>query len=259
MDLFDQDPLDLAIGLLALMIVAWEVGVRVGLRSDGDGTRSRIEDAMLALLGLLLAFSFSAAAAKHEHRKRLAIDEASSIGDLATVGSMLAEPARSKLVDEIRAYLDTRIEMSRIPLGDAAEVPLLAQTRRQQAGLTRTIRDVIDIGNTPAAHLALINTFNAATTAFQSRRAALRDHIPSTVIIMLGLSAGASAFCLGRAQGSQGRREHTLTALFLVLIALVFFVTLDLEQPRRGIVRVPTWALENVRGSLDTPEPSPHR
>lgn len=253
MNVIDHEALLGALGLIVFMFGAWEVGVRYGRRAECEtpGT-TRIDDAMLALLGLLLAFSFSSAASKHEHRKELAVAEASAIGDLAGAGAMLEEPARSTLARELRDYVDLRIELSRIPFDDEAEVPLIRRTRVLQADMTRTIQSAIHEGNSPSTHESLITAYNETTTAFEKSRAALRDHVPPTVPLMLAVSALVSAFCLGRVQGVARRRERGATTMFIALVALVFFVTLDLEQPRRGLVRVPTWALESVRSTMSS-------
>jgi hypothetical protein len=252
MNLFERDPLELTIALLVTMFVTWELGYRFGERADGGDAsgRSRIEDAVLALLGLLLAFTFSTASTKHDRRTQLVVEEASAIGDVAGAVAMLAEPARSEIERELRDYLDVRIAMSRVPLADPAEAPLFARTRALQAELTTSIRQAIADANTPSTHVVLVGSLNEMTTAFEKRRAALRDHLPTTVVIMLGLSAAVSMFSLGHIQGARRRREHAFTGLFAALVSLVFFVCLDLEQPRRGIVLVSTWALESMRASL---------
>lgn len=254
MTVIDHEALLYSLALVGLMLGGWELGIRYGHRAECEtpGT-TRIDDAILALLGLLLAFSFSSAATKHEYRKQAAIAEASAIGDLAGAGTMLEEPARSTLARELREYVDLRLELSRIPYDDVAEVPLLRRTRALQLDVTRTIRQAIHDGNNPSIHTALIAALNETTTAFEKRRAGLRDHVPATVPLMLGVSALASAFCLGRIQGVARRRERGATAMFISLVALVLFVTLDLEQPRRGLVRVPIWALESVRDGMPAP------
>jgi hypothetical protein len=251
-NVFDQDAVVLAGAFAVIMLVSLEAGMWVGRRtaSDHPASSGRIDDATMALLGLLLAFSFSAAAAKHEQRKLLAVAEATAIGDLAGSAAMLANPERGKLTEQLRAYLDARIETSHVPLGSSAQAPLLARVRALQAEMTQTVADTVRAGNTPSVHTPLLTTLNAMTTSYENRRAALRDHLPLTVVLMLVLSASTSAFILGRTQGREGARQNLATALFVTLVTLVFFVTLDLEQPRRGIERVTTTALESVRSTL---------
>jgi len=68
--------------LLLGMLFLLEIGRRIGLRRmavDTEGARAGIgtvEGALLALLGLLIAFSFSGAAARYDARRQQIIDEA---------------------------------------------------------------------------------------------------------------------------------------------------------------------------------------
>ena len=63
------------LGLLLGMLILLEVGRRIGLKRmavDTEGARAGIgtvEGALLALLGLLIAFSFSGAAARFDARR----------------------------------------------------------------------------------------------------------------------------------------------------------------------------------------------
>ena len=66
--------LDIHIVALALgvaMLAAWQIGRRMGRRVQGkDGIKpSKFDDASIALLGLLLAFSFGTSIAKHDRRQ----------------------------------------------------------------------------------------------------------------------------------------------------------------------------------------------
>jgi hypothetical protein len=99
-------------------------------------------------------------------------------------------------------------------------------------------------------HTALVQSFEATTSAFENMRAALDDHVPETILWMLVISAAVGAFALGRVQGIDGGREIAPTAIYMALAGVAVWVTLDLEQPRSGAVRLPIDALESVQESL---------
>lgn len=238
--------------LMVAMVVAWEVGVRVGRREANTpgGASTRIDDATGALLALLLGFTFATAAAKHERRLWLMVDEATAIGDLAGVASVLSEPTRTELMSDIREYLDVRIEAARTPPDDAAVGALVQRTRSLEGRLSSTVARAVREDNAPSVHNALVGHLNAVTTALEKRLAARSDHVPGTILVMLLVSAIVGAFSIGRSQGIAGAWQPMSTSLFLGLVVLVIFVTIDLEQPRRGIVTVPVAALESVRANL---------
>src|SRR6185503_14760799 len=87
-------------GLLAGMLILLEVGRRIGLRRmavDTEGARAGIgtvEGALLALLGLLIAFSFSGAAARFDARRQQIVDEASDIGSAYALVDLMPPEAQ---------------------------------------------------------------------------------------------------------------------------------------------------------------------
>ena len=78
----------IALVMFALLLVACEIGYRLGLalQSPPDSLRALmtgIGGAMLGLLGLLLGFSLSMAIARWDDRRDIIIQEANAIGTLS--------------------------------------------------------------------------------------------------------------------------------------------------------------------------------
>ena len=82
--LTDVDPW-IAAALFALaMLAGWAVGWWRGrsLREEVRETPAyKFNDAILALLGLLLAFTFSMSLGKHDRRREMVVAESNAIGD----------------------------------------------------------------------------------------------------------------------------------------------------------------------------------
>ena len=97
------------LGLLVGMLFLLEVGRRIGLwrmAVDTEGARAGIgtvEGALLALLGLLIAFSFSGAAARFDARRQQIIDEANDIGSAYMLVDLLPSEAQPPLRDKFSA------------------------------------------------------------------------------------------------------------------------------------------------------------
>src|ERR1700720_1638341 len=131
MDL-DQIVAQLDIHVVALflgvaMLAAWQIGRRMGGRLRGkDGVKpSKFDDASIALLGLLLAFSFGTSIAKHDQRRLAVIGDANAIGDFYTCASLLKEPTRTRLLAVIREYAQLRLDLTRgLPLPGALDEAL---------------------------------------------------------------------------------------------------------------------------------------
>ena len=78
--LTEVDAAVLAALLGLLMLVALGIGWRVGRRSRELGEqRGKFPDAILALLGLLLAFTFSMSLSKHELRRQMLVADSEII------------------------------------------------------------------------------------------------------------------------------------------------------------------------------------
>jgi hypothetical protein len=251
MRLVDLDARISAVILIMVMLIASELGHRMGrLAAKRAGNiNTRVDDAIQAVFALIVGFSFAGAAAKHDRRVWLMVDEATAIGDFATASSVVAEPERSELRQTIRDYVEVRLTTANtfdtVELGE-----LVARTRRFEGEMQRNVAQIVAKQNTPSVHTALVMTLNATTTGLENRIAALSDHIPPTVVLMLFVSAIMATFSVARVQGIGGPRQPLPMLVFITLVAVVIYVTLDLEQPRQGIVRVPTHALESVRSTL---------
>lgn len=249
-----------ALGAALLMLLAWHLGVRSGgaaRTKRGDRVilpAGRAEDATLALLGLLLAFSFSTAATKFERRKALVLEEATAIGDFSGAASVVAEPERASLRRAVHDYAVLRRDSPTGSTDPVAMERLLAASYAAQAGLAAQVEAATRNPHTPVGlNGTLVGTLNAATTAYQNRLQAWRDHAPTTIIAMLIVFAGVAAFVLGRGQGVKGEVEAFSPVLYVVLTALVLWVILDLEQPQRGSIIVPQTPLEELVRSLPAP------
>jgi len=249
MDLDKIAALDIHVVALALglaMLVAWQVGRRMGGRLRGtDGVKpSKFDDASIGLLGLLLAFSFGTSITKHDQRRVAVVADANAIGDFYTCASLLKEPSRIKLQAVIRQYAQLRLELAsgRARAGDLEDA--LANFGRMHDQMTKLVGDAVGDG-TPIA-VPLANTLNSVTSNQASRLAAYRDRLPATVVFLLYISAIVVALLIGREQGVEGSTDIAGTVCFIVLVSIAVYVTQDLNRPESGLIRVSQEPIERL-------------
>ena len=253
----------LAAVLFGGLVLAGGVGRRVAKRhlqrtaEFPPGVRS-IESAVLALLGLLLAFMFSGAADRFDARKHLIVEEVNAIGVAYLRLDLLPEGEREAVQMLVRRYLDTRIETYRKrPNLDAATAEMARAQALQQEIWTHTA-EAARQQPTPIAQVlmpALNSMFDIAAT----RLAARRFHPPFVVPAMLIGVAFLSAALVGYGLGVRTTALPHL-AMFAGTIALTICIILDLEYPRLGLIRVDDVdeLSSNSAPSLEPPlEPSP--
>jgi purine-cytosine permease-like protein len=77
--------------------------------------------------------------------------------------------------------------------------------------------------------------------------AAYSNTVPPVVLVLLFGAIIFTGLLVGHSFGRAGRR-HVLTAtIFALLVTLVVSVILDLDRPRRGVIRENVGPLENLR------------
>jgi hypothetical protein len=239
----------LALGLA--MFAAWQFGRWHGRRlriESGEVPVSKFEDAILALLGLLLGFTFSMAIVKHDQRRLMVVADSNAIGDFYTCASLLKEPVRAKLQSLIHDYVRLRLELSGRRVDEAELEDALGRMQQMQDQMTALVDQALVAGTPIAVHLT--NTLNGVTSNHAARLAAIRDRLPVSVVLLLLISAVASSMLVGRQQGASDRADLAGTICFIVLASFVVYVILDLNQPERGLIAVNQEPIQRLLSSM---------
>jgi len=251
------DAWQLGVGFFLLMLGTWWIGVFVGrkVRAEGGDQSTRIEDASIALFALLLAFSFSGAASRYENRKGFLLDEAIAIGDFAATASMLENPLREQIRRELLAYTRERLAFGQVHIDDPRMAEVTARSRDVQQRILASLHDVVTGKQSPTLHAPLMNGFNGITMTHDRALYGSQDQVADTIIIMLIVFGLVSAFMMGRLAREHGKRVPPLTRalIYIALVTTVFTVTMDLEQPHRGIMRGSRAPLFDLLASLQHP------
>jgi hypothetical protein len=226
------------IGLLLGMLFMVEVGWRIGLRRmamDKEGARAgvgTVEGALLALLGLLIAFSFSGAAARFDARRQQIVTEASAIGSAYALVDVLPAAAQPPLRETFRRYLDSRLAAyRRMPDLEAAKVELDRSKVLQNEIWAQGVAATREAAYQPTALQVLPAIGNMINISTQ-RTAALYTHPPRIIFVMLAglMLVGSLLAGYGMASGKSRNWMHTVA--FALTLALTFYVIRDLEYPR---------------------------
>lgn len=244
--------------LAALMLAAWGVGLRLGreLRARERKARwSKFDDASLALLGLLVAFTFGMSISRHEDRRTMVIRDSNAIGDFYTCASLLSEPVRSKLQNVTRDYAALRLEAARSSrLDQDGFEALLKQFQQMQDQMTELVGEAVRAG-TPIV-VPLVSTLNQLSSINAERIGAIENRLPGAIALLLFVSALVATLLVGREQGFENKTEVAATVSFILLVSLAVYVTLDLNQPQRGLVTVSQVPIERLLSSMNS-SPAP--
>lgn len=195
--------------------------------------------AVLALLGLLLAFSFGNALSTAQIRKLTIIDEAAALGTAFLRADYAAEPARTELKTVIFEYTQTRLVPSVSELGDKAGVlQFLETTLEAQAKLWPATLAATQAPLPPAQASFIASAVNDAIDAHLYRMQTFSVPVSDITQLMVLATALASLFLLGNRAGMQGRVLSWRTFMFSGFLFIVMVTILDVQRSLVGFVQV---------------------
>lgn len=247
-----------SLGLFTGMLLFAEVGRRIGMRWMADGTgasgsgRSLVENAVLALLGLILAFTFSGAALRFDARRKLVVEEANAIGTAWLRLDLLPATAQSVERDLFRRYLDSRLAIYRALPDIEAAYAALPRATNLQAEIWKHAVAACEERHDPSTTSLVLSSLNAMFDIATSRTEATKVHPPRVIFVLLGSLAFACALVAGYGIASGRKRRWGHVVGFAAVISLSVYVIVELEFPRMGFVTVSDsdQLLEDLRASM---------
>lgn len=235
------------IALLLGMPLAMEAGRRlkrarlaqaVSEPDTVDSGFGALDGVIYALFGLLLAFIFSGAATRFDHRRELIAQEANAIGTAYLRIDLLPQPSQDALRPLFRRYLASRIRTHQI--ADDLELAM-AEYRRglamQEDAWRLAVAGAKETGN-PAVLSLVLQAFNDMIDITTTRFASSLTHPPQVIFAMLVIVAFAASFLSGTAMATSPSRPWPHVLAFTLVISATVYVILDIEYPRRGLIRV---------------------
>lgn len=244
-------PYLVAAALLLGMVASVELGYRLGRRAKKSETdKSQIgavQGAVLGLLGLLLGFSFAGAGARFIERQDTVVREVNAVGTAWLRADLLDEPARTQLREALRAHTDERVTLvTQFELDH-----LLAVVDRMQAIEARMWNAAArGVEQRPQFANLVVPAVNEVIDLQTTRNASFFRHIPSLVLWLLIIAAGAALGVVGYGCGLAAKRNFESTTALALLIAVALWTTIDLDHPRRGLIKLNYAPLQWLQDSM---------
>lgn len=252
--------------LLALLLAIILVGSAVGgllvgqrlRRTEGKVSESFgvLQGALIAFVGLILAFGLSLAVGRYEARRAAVVDEANTIGTTYLRAQTLSEPVRTQSLDLLKRYTDAEIQLSHARPGSEQAAETIATASALQRPLWRLATQAVHEQPTATAPKLYMETLNEMFDAQTVRVSGLANRVPAEVLLIEILGAGVALALLGLHVGVLGRGVVPLM-LAALMVTLLLFTILDLDRPTRGFITIPDTALAGVRASMNLPPAAP--
>lgn len=252
--MYDINSILLATILFIVILLFYELGFRIGKYKQRESDKeikkqtSAIQAGILGLLALLLGFSFNMSLQRFEKRSHAIIKEANAIGTAKLRINLLPEPFDANAARLLNQYIDLRVLISGIDLTHVDERrEYNKKTEIIQDNLWRVGYEAADIDTRTVATGYFIISLNGMFDARGERNAILDMHVPEAILLLLFIVFVLSGAMIGYSSGLSLKRAYLPTIILTLMIVLVVFITIDLDRPKRGIIKVKQDSLLELR------------
>lgn len=254
---FSLNTWQLALMLVVILFGATAIGLVAGraLAHHSETLREPfgvVQAALLTLVGLLLAFCLAMAVTRYEARRAAVVDDANAIGTSYLRAQTLHEPMRSASLALYPLYTDASLSLSKtVPGSDDAKRAIATESQIQRR-LWALAGQALGRQSIQSAPRLYVDSLNAMIDMQTTRVAALNNRVPPSISLveLLGAAIALALMAVYLAMFSRG----VVTVLLAAgLLALLLFVTFDLDRPTRGFIKVPDTPLTAVRAGMELP------
>lgn len=225
--------------LCAAMLLCLEAGYRIARNYREDFSQeglSLFQTAIFALLGLLLGFSFAGSMARLEARRDLIVREANAIHTAYLRIDVLPSAFQPEMRNLFHSYLEARLHAyDDLDSGHDFESSMTKASQLQQQIWAKAVEATRQdaAGRTPV--LSSLNEMIDVTTA---RAVALRMNLPIVILVLLLGVALLTSLLAGYGMAKSGHRRVFHGVIYAIAVSLTIYVVLDLDNPRRGLIRL---------------------
>lgn len=234
-----------AAALFVGMLAAFEIGRRIGvarLVRDPEGLTKgagAAEGAVFALLGLLIAFTFSGAASRFEGRRMLIDTEANAIGTAWMRIDLLPDETQPALRELLRSYTGIRSTVYQGAHDIESVKAKLTEAEALQGKIwAHAVAACKQPGASPQAAMLLLPALNDMIDITATRAMATQNHPPVIIFALLAILSLLGALLVGFGTSQNKDRSWLHQVTFALITSLAFYVIIDLEYPRLGLIRV---------------------
>ena len=254
--LYHVSELLIATVMIAVLFFATELGYRAGLRVPlnlndvGKSQLGTISTASLGLLALLLGFTFAMSLSRYDIRKQLVTQEASALETAYLRARNLPEQEGTEIATLLRKYVDVRLDFFRPGINEEDQNRVEKETEQLQDQIWTRASASLAKDDRHVTTGLFIESLNEAFVLQNERLAAMENHVPQSVLVLLSIVASIALVGVGYGCGLGRSRHWFSTTMFAVLLVLVITVIMDVDRPRRGFIKVNQESMIRLRKSL---------
>lgn len=240
----DLDHIVIYVGLLAGMVLALAAGHWLGRRHQATGNVAVkdwvgiVDGPILAIFGLLLAFSFYGAMQRFDERRKLIIEESVALASAYRHTDLLAVADRQTIQQLLRDYVETQAQLRTLAVEGGDAGVLYGQSRQAFEKLWDATVAATSAPESRDARRALLAALDQIDRISTISSTSPYLHPPFIIFVVLFLLSLVSAFLLGYQASTIARKSWVHLGLFVIFLAVVSYLIVDLEYPRVGAIRI---------------------
>lgn len=235
----DLDALYIVFILFFFMLTAIWIGYKLGLKKTKSVTKNpEISSSLLGLLALILGFTFAMAGSRFENRKNNLIDEANCIGTAILRADIYPDSLKNEFKKDFKSYLNFRIDYYTLTMDEAKINMSLKQSAEMsdklwsRASFYAKNKDYFIQSN------MMLPALNAMFDSASKSNMVLNSKVPETIVYLSLIFSVIISFFIGYNSGLEKKIGMKFILGFCFLICVVIYITLDLDRPRRGLIKL---------------------
>lgn len=241
------------LGITVSLLLVLEVAYRLGWSRRGRDDIAPGEvvlGSLLALTGLLIAFTYGFTVSHYEARKRTVIDEANAIGTAFLKADLMSEPGRGELRSALLDYARSRVATPETAGTPELLAGLVERTLEAQSRLWPATAAIVEADGPGPLQASLVGSITDLLDLHTTRLAISFDRLPGVVLALLLFLVATSLALAGYDAGSSGRKVRLRLSAFALVLAAVVAIVLDFDRTA-GLIHVDQGSLETLIASLE--------
>lgn len=243
--LFDVSSYLVAGTLFIIILLSNETCYRLGKRhhSKADEELKKqtiaIQAGVLGLLAFLLGFTFHISLQRFDERSENVVNESNAIGTALLRAKLLNPPYDSIAHNLLTRYLDLRIKISSVALKNTEERKALdMETEGIEKLLWESTTEAAKSDPRPVIAGYYVASINHLIDERSHRMELQQRHVPEIVLFILFLVFIIGGGFMGYTSGLSMKRAYFPMLMFNLLIVVVVFIIIDMDRPKRGLIKV---------------------
>jgi hypothetical protein len=240
--IYDAPLGNVVIIMAILMLLFYSLGVFAskyylrGRVSGPDKAEVKESNNGITLLGfiyLLLSFTFSMALSRYDTRRTFIYQEANCIGTAILRSDLYPDSVRTVLRKDFKDYVEARIAYYEAhQVNKEAIHRTLARSGEISGRIWKTAISTSKAQPNVIRDGQMIPALNAMIDIVTSRDAARLARVPDSIVYLLLASIIIGCFIIG-----YDKMSWVVLAFFTLMTLMTIFTILDLDRPKRGLIR----------------------